>query len=514
MSQVRSITIPPTSATRYRPARLISSLAGLLCLCSVSVFAAEQEWWFDVEVIIFKRDVSVTDLSEKFVNHPIKSLRSKSLDLLTPYLKPDLAYIQAGLSFCRASNQQKAKQQYEQDFAFPKPPVAPVQAAKTSSDTTKNTVVDDFQYQVATEDIFNKSTHSTPTNSNKVIPSTADVSAQDDIVDNQYSPQDISIKWLEWQIPKHLPCVYAEQTELLKNPFEPAQEDPMSLADIDHVPVKINGLAKQQKGQAFLLPQNQLHLNSLYKDLNKQRDLKTILHSGWRQEVKFGQDKAQSVRLFAGQNYGNDFMENGRKKTDNKDNQQYLRDKYVPADDLSTAAQRRSQHINQGIENTELFNAINNVLADDSPLNLAKLKDQTEFSTVAKTAAEDAFIDHTNNAKAIWQLDGDFKVFLKYVGRTPYLHIESDLDFRQPLFDPTIDSILLTKQSNTVVGESANVIMGEQDKQPNVLNSVNVKQFKQVISKQLHYFDHPLFGMLVNITRYNWPSDPEADEKN
>jgi hypothetical protein len=31
-----------------------------------------------------------------------------------------------------------------------------------------------------------------------------------------------------------------------------------------------------------------------------------------------------------------------------------------------------------------------------------------------------------------------------------------------------------------------------------------------VISKQVHYFDHPLFGMVVRINRYRWP---EVDKK-
>jgi hypothetical protein len=31
-----------------------------------------------------------------------------------------------------------------------------------------------------------------------------------------------------------------------------------------------------------------------------------------------------------------------------------------------------------------------------------------------------------------------------------------------------------------------------------------------VISKQVHYFDHPLFGMIVRINRHRWP-EPELE---
>ena len=32
-----------------------------------------------------------------------------------------------------------------------------------------------------------------------------------------------------------------------------------------------------------------------------------------------------------------------------------------------------------------------------------------------------------------------------------------------------------------------------------------------MISKQVHYFDHPLFGMIVRLNRYRWPEEVEVE---
>jgi hypothetical protein len=95
----------------------------LLGSSPASLVAQEQTWWFDVEVIIFKRDSNFNELSEKFAHQPIKTTPSKTLDLLSPYLSPDLSYLRAGLSFCQASSRAEKQRQFEQDFAFPSPQV-------------------------------------------------------------------------------------------------------------------------------------------------------------------------------------------------------------------------------------------------------------------------------------------------------------------------------------------------------------------------------------------------------
>lgn len=470
--------------------RHIAATALFLCMSQQTVFAAEQDWWFDIEVIVFKRETSVTELSEKFANSEINTAKTKSIDLLTAYLKPDLSYLRAGLSFCRASERAKKQQQFEQDFAFPQT----VQSASTAEkvepvkETQKTAKQDNFEYQVVSADIFDNNPQSATPSQVVAAP-----------VLPKFQAQALALNWIEWQIPQQLPCVYQEQLQLLANPFSAQDKNASALAHLDRVPVKINGKAVQYKKQTFLLPQSELTLGSLVKGINKQRDLESMLHVGWRQEVKFGQNKAQAIRLFAGQNYGQSYLPNGHKRP--------ILDKqkltpYIPlailneisAQDASVLQDQAAVQKNQALFSA-VFSALNSdeSLKFNQPIEYFKQLQNNEQSVIQDLALQE-----------IWQLDGDIKVFLQNVGSTPYLHIESKMDFRQPVFDPSL--IMPADKSK------ATVMTGNVSREPNVIQNVKFTQFKRVISKQLHYFDHPLFGMVVHITRYNWPEEPQLEQ--
>ena len=42
--------------------------------------------------------------------------------------------------------------------------------------------------------------------------------------------------------------------------------------------------------------------------------------------------------------------------------------------------------------------------------------------------------------------------------------------------------------------------------------TAEVNEFRRVKLKELHYFDHPLFGILVQVTPFRLPSSPPVDE--
>jgi hypothetical protein len=95
------------------------------------------------------------------------------------------------------------------------------------------------------------------------------------------------------------------------------------------------------------------------------------------------------------------------------------------------------------------------------------------------------------------------------------LHIDSNLDIRQPIYDPK-KSHKIEDLSTHLSGQAAIVVNQLQQPnflQPNFLQSVNFNQLRRVISKQVHYFDHPLFGMIVRINRYRWPEIEQEQEQ-
>ena len=98
----------------------------------------------------------------------------------------------------------------------------------------------------------------------------------------------------------------------------------------------------------------------------------------------------------------------------------------------------------------------------------------------------------------IWEIDGTIKVFLKYINRVPYLHVDGEMFYRQP--------VPLSYFSSE---ESSNVAANQPTPTEYKLVSVPLAEQRRVISTQLHYFDHPLFGFVVQIRRYNRPDISE-----
>jgi hypothetical protein len=500
----------------YRYRLSIALFAWLLPFCSTAQ-TSDLDWWFDIEVIVFKRDAGLADLAEKFAEHPLSAVPRADRDLLTPFLQPDLSYLRAGLDFCEASARAKKQAEYEKGFVLPElvdevPEYDGTAENLSQADANEQQPAvpeqDDFAYQVVSSDIFADS--ETPVQ--RVEASDEPMQGIDNQV-QQTANRDalLFVDWIEWQPPTGLPCVYQDQVALLHNPMLPVQAKPEPLSQLTAMPVTIDGIDKLDPSSAYLLPRQQLRLNDLYKSIAKQRNLDPLLHLAWRQEVKFGRDKAQSYRLFAGQNFGQTFSTNGWRKAPLAGHSKTDADAlYLPTDlrHESRFSLAETQHVTdsdshhaQGLAeqqaNDMLLKSIYAALADDSPLDLSQMV----------MAAPGTIESNDNDTNApLWQLDGFLKVFLQYVGRTPYLHIDTALDYREPMV-----LNLPSLQNSPVLSAGEVVQLGGSGSQANHLQSVAFSQFKRVISKQLQYFDHPLFGMVVIINRYTWPDHIQSD---
>jgi hypothetical protein len=565
---------------RWALATLLS--AGMLIQ---AVNAAEQKWWFDVEVIVFKRNVDAASISEKFKQSQLEQSDHDAFDLITPYLSPDLSYLRAGLPYCRVSKQLAVKAQYEQDFAFPVP-IPEINGAPTSytdkelkqaqrmsqnlTTSSKQVTAADVQYEVATADTFmqpNSTASLTEPNYASASASASDdanstnpsYSAQNSSTDTGPQPSinlstevdlirpAIIVEFIEWQIPNEFPCAYAEQVDpffATINAMENNELAAQLLEPVKRVPDVINGIEWQQKRGAFLLPTTTMYMHDLYEKIVKQADITPMLHLNWRQEVKFSRAKGQTFRLFAGENFAQQFDANGSPLIDSTDS---LSDKsrqptdslYIPEQELARLNSKQQtlsirtneKRLKESKEVTEdLFASIATALADATPVDIDEINMSVNKATEQQNATSASII-----IKELWQLDGEITVYLRNINRVPYLHIDSNLDFRQPIFDSnkilkmhspptslTEQSAAITnrlqqtdslQQTNSLQPSLTQPSFQKQNTQePNFLQSVNFNQLRRVISKQVHYFDHPLFGMVVRLNRYRWPEEDEQEE--
>jgi len=537
------------------------------------VHAAEQEWWFDVEVIIFERNVDAADISEKFKQSRLEQPANDVIDLITPYLNPNLSYLRAGLPYCRNSNRLAVKTQYEQDFSFPLPSPETEKSSVTQTDkqlqqpnqqsgldlsinpdeVTENTV----QYDVTTTNIFvqptdkgspiqstdassdvenislfdssqNNSTDlALQTNSTDLaLQTNSDIPAEFDLV-----RPPIKVEFIEWQIPSEFLCAYAEQIDPSFASMNALKEDTpiaQSAYTIKRVPDIINGIEWQKRRSAFLLPTSTMYMRDLYEKIKGQRDITPILHLNWRQEVKFSRAKGQTFRLFAGENFAQKFDTNGLAAVDKTDSlfdklKQPTDDFYIPEQELADLTPEQQQVLLTRVSGEEreavtddLLTRIATALADDTPVNLEQDMNANQQGKIADSVM----------LKELWRLDGGITVYLRNINRIPYLHIDSTLDFRQPIFDP--DQVQQVKGLPSSLPDQSVILVNELpqsvafqpnlqepgSQEPNFLQSVNFNQLRRVISKQVHYFDHPLFGMIVRLNRYRWPEEEEDTEIN
>ena len=123
---------------------------------------------------------------------------------------------------------------------------------------------------------------------------------------------------------------------------------------------------------------------------------------------------------------------------------------------------------------------------------------QTDSQSNTLPTLDVPLLPDANKPENVWELDGRFKLYLQNIGRVPYLHIDSHFNYRQPMM---LDGMTLPEAYDFDMLSEDGTLQPQQ-----FLKPYPFKQLRRVISKQIHYFDHPMFGMVVQIRRYRLPS--------
>ena len=92
-----------------------------------------------------------------------------------------------------------------------------------------------------------------------------------------------------------------------------------------------------------------------------------------------------------------------------------------------------------------------------------------------------------------WFLDGFFNIHLKH-----YLFITADFN----ILDKNLSELATAKLSDITAATSN---MDAENSTPIQAKAIRFKQNRRVISGEVHYFDHPYMGMIVQIRPYTMP---------
>jgi hypothetical protein len=384
----------------------------VICVVMLSVFtnARANDWVFDVEVILFKRDVSLSQLQEKF-DTPFRLIdHAEHIDLFTPAIRrKHLGDLADQLTECDSFDSESSVD------------------GNTDANNLRDSGSNDFSSTTISSD------------------------AQVGFADTDLSTED--------------PCLLLEQPDPLAWLVDPdtgkqIQRLPKIMVgrdkkeDMIEEPLEFDqqiteNLTEDTLNFPMLIPANNLELKEIYNGLRWQKGVTPQLHTVWRQPVIFGKNKA--IRLYAGKNFTELFDTTGH---------------------AFTAANQSSSQLgstNFTIMMPDLFTRIERAI--NSPETLPVWPQDDDIKEV-----------NLLHSDPLWELDGSFKVYLQRIGSVPYLHIDANFDLRVPF-------------SNT-----------EGRKTTHTLAVVPFSQLKRIVSQQLHYFDHPMMGMIIELRRYQ-PED-------
>lgn len=464
-------------------------LSGVL-LAASGVAHCADDWWFDVEVIAFKRNVDVNSLQEKFALSQDFSSIDTTWDIFSQTLYPDIAWVKQNLGECDASpspifydmpslDDISAMYDSWRQSLTPEELAAHDEALVAQATDLDN----DAQFDVLEPGIVDNTASSALVVNTDMPTSPLSV---DGLAPQLWTPGDIADQWLHFFQPQRTDLATIFNQRLDCNTvsdwlvFDGAQWtttfDDNTLPDLDKTPIVLRGKDWPRSSTPHVLSEKQHELSELSKQIRWKKGLERILHVAWRQEVKFGQDNADTVRLFAGTNFGDQFTLAGKPRI-----VEFLVD---DVDALTADLDRDNQaDIDTAVPQRTILDDIEDVSTQfqSIPLDVMLAKDDVDSSTP----------ENEDEITPIWELDGGIKIFLKYINRVPYLHIDSQLAFRQA----------------TVVNDAL-IPVSEQDTASSYeLVSVPFTQVRRVISKQVHYFDHPLFGFVIELRRYKRPAE-------
>jgi len=228
-------------------------------------------------------------------------------------------------------------------------------------------------------------------------------------------------------------------------------------------PTVITSAVFDQEGNSFKrLDRSKLQLVEQRQKLEDHAGFNPVFHMAWRMPVAKG-TRATPIHLFAGEN----LAYNQQKRQ--------LKNKALNVEPKKTNS---ALEIDPLSENTEQLIS-------------------TEISGQLITPENEKLID-INPDK--WAIDGNFKIYLDH-----YLYIDSQLIIRQE----ATEDVVQEEQAVEVFDDENGVQIATQIennvapkvKQQTVIKEILFDQNRRLRSEEIHYLDHPLIGIIVQIRK-------------
>ena len=566
---------------------LVASFSAVFLTTISTTAHANDNWWFDVEVIAFKRNVALTELEEQFSLADNLSAPRAQADIISDVIAPDISYLKQGLAVCGADTGIKWPNETlfdipSKDIDFLLQPIAnsaqrnssqgyiPNSAQNTAQFTEQSEDTPDVSYSDSNDSYNSASSHGVMTSSDSLNVGTQsgeDLNtnrdsepyssagytenlgyANEEVAGNAPDAATIASYWTSFfgvkqtkpvTVPKFKYCEEAKPwlsaeimtvLNVMASTESDVNNEAMTSAISDKsgaiqsslkpaivwkvnkpdnrmpapasLPIVVEGHDWPLASKAHLLTSEQQALSSISRQIRSNRQLERLFHATWRQPVMFGKNNAFDVRLYGGQNYAQKFDLNGDMRAQQSNtaliksaNSESEFGYDATADLNSNESSATTQSVTEIATTSDIFADIDRRLSNPQAIKYEAFK--ALDTAIIVEQGDDNALDPSLRTP-IWEIDGTIKVFLKYINRVPYLHVDGEMFYRQPV--PL--SYFSSEESNAASA-------GQATPTEYKLVSVPLAEQRRVISTQLHYFDHPLFGFVVQIRRYNRPDVSE-----
>ena len=562
--------------TIIKPTYALLPVAAMLLSAPSFAARKIDKRWFEVEVILFSQLGDKNQLNENFSGQASLPRYRQVIDLLTPYLQPDTSTLELLLPSCEgrvytpswqakvslpALHQAKSLDEIEQlpteeapfdsliesELGAELTPSRSTVLAQAEQATVPETLVDDELSNQLLSDGENSLTADTDVQESIVNGVSSDSSNASEFP-NSIETLSNDLGLVEAFIPlteQELALVAdAEQTfespelvfdyqqvttseQALCQPIitnaESTISDYYALSKIadnnDSVVIPMDGFTGRVDGNEFvysnapyLIDADSLKLKDIALQLRRSKNFRPLLHLGWRQPLTNRKKPAlePAIRLFAGDHY----REQYRQATADYQSQLSLK---ALAEQLSLAQENtvddiNSEEVASNNQQVALLASIyrqldeeaftlESVLADiDNPdastLGLDESSGESRLSEnqLAESQLAEQVLVEPTPPNQDWLLDGLFRLHLNH-----YLFITADFNVAVPY---TADELAEKQTSEQFT-----------DTDKFTYKLIPFSQNKRVISKEVHYFDHPYMGMVVQIRRYK-PPVPETKTEN
>lgn len=265
------------------------------------------------------------------------------------------------------------------------------------------------------------------------------------------------------------------------------------------IPARLSPDMPDYSPRPYLIADRELRFRSQVKKFRWRKDIQTLLHFGWRQAVG-SQERERPWRVYAGRNYSKQFDYYGEPV----EQQAIEIDSQTELDDVLPEQEQQSLAHNQVMRNID--KVLGRIERGEWDTEAAQQQfNQERWQQQQKVAG---------TPKSVWEIDGLFKVYIKY----NYLHIDAQFNYREPGLHP--ETLAAQKRLASQLGDtqqsygeqSLNSLQlmqlnnaestDEEIEEKPYLYAYHFDQTRRIRSTEIHYFDHPKMGMIVQVRKH------------